>query len=183
MNFFLYKFSASSVSVKRGGRHRAGQQTFWRCIEGLMAKMSLDYFRKYYQEHKERIKEKNIAWRLDHAEQVTAYEAKRSRHPDRRLRSRFATLKAHGLPLLEIEKAKQAYQIFSALPEEDRKCALCGRGALGSEKHEWAFDHDHDLLVFRGIIHNSCNRMLGFSKDDPERLRAAASYLEARRAS
>lgn len=44
-------------------------------------------------------------------------------------------------------------------------------------------DHDHKTGVVRGLVHNTCNLMLGHAKDSPETLRRAADYVEAQRAS
>jgi hypothetical protein len=41
-------------------------------------------------------------------------------------------------------------------------------------------DHDHRKNSFRGVICPSCNAMLGYSKDNPQTLRAGAEYLETR---
>lgn len=50
-------------------------------------------------------------------------------------------------------------------------CEICGEGAE-------VIDHDHDSGEVRGGLCQSCNKMLGFSKDNPDVLRTAASYLE-----
>lgn len=39
-------------------------------------------------------------------------------------------------------------------------------------------DHDHTTNDVRGILCSACNRALGLLADDPERVRAAAEYLE-----
>jgi hypothetical protein len=71
-------------------------------------------------------------------------------------------------------------------------CALCDKPMLrnGRERASACVDHDRSCCpdrrscgkCVRGLIHWACNLVLGYAKDDPEVLRAAALYLEARRA-
>lgn len=81
-------------------------------------------------------------------------------------------------------------QVSHQLEFQSYRCMLC-KGALGSE---WAADHDHYLAslhghdprrgcqrCFRGILCKACNLMLGWARDDPERLEAAAAYVRAAR--
>lgn len=65
------------------------------------------------------------------------------------------------------------------LQEQQDGCALCGLKEAG-----WNFgvglviDHCHKTGAVRGLLCGDCNTALGRFGDDPERLRAAAAYLE-----
>lgn len=68
---------------------------------------------------------------------------------------------------------------------QEPRCAICG-------SEEWlVLDHKHGLdceaghkgssgcpRCFRGLLCSGCNSTLGFARDDPNRLRRAADYLE-----
>lgn len=56
---------------------------------------------------------------------------------------------------------------------QDNRCAICRetRSLLD-------VDHDHASGRVRGLLCNSCNRGLGFFKDNPAWLREAAAYVE-----
>lgn len=57
---------------------------------------------------------------------------------------------------------------------QDGKCAIC-RGV----RAVFDVDHRHSDGIVRGLLCRACNRkVLPFSKDNPETLRAAANYLE-----
>ena len=56
---------------------------------------------------------------------------------------------------------------------QNGKCAICG------ELHRTlCVDHDHKTDVIRGGLCHACNLGLGYFKDDPARLHAAATYIE-----
>ncbi len=52
-------------------------------------------------------------------------------------------------------------------------CAICGEAPL-----ELHIDHCHETNVVRGLLCTNCNNGLGRFADEPNRLRAAADYVE-----
>ena len=52
-------------------------------------------------------------------------------------------------------------------------CAICG------EPNPTCIDHNHKTGEVRGLLCQDCNFAIGVMRDDPDRLRSAANYLEA----
>lgn len=81
---------------------------------------------------------------------------------------------------------KRSYNLTLAerdllLAAQGGRCLLCAREMTfaGRGRKHAAVDHCHTTGRVRGILCNACNMSLGMFGDDPERLRAAAAYLEA----
>jgi len=83
---------------------------------------------------------------------------------------------------------------FEALwSAQDGKCASCGGPMVqgGRKPDSVCVDHDRRCCpgkrscgqCVRGLIHQNCNLVLGYAKDDPEVLRSAVKYLEQWRVS
>lgn len=66
---------------------------------------------------------------------------------------------------------------FKMFEEQKEKCKICNRNLdlFSSRTH---LDHCHTTNKIRGIICNSCNALLGFSKDDISILELAILYLK-----
>ena len=65
----------------------------------------------------------------------------------------------------------------SLLEAQKHSCAICGY-AFGQKKGDVHVDHCHTSNVVRGLLCSHCNRGLGYFRDNPEFLLAAAQYLE-----
>jgi hypothetical protein len=81
-------------------------------------------------------------------------------------------VRKYGLSEMELTALRKA--------QED-KCGSCGvrLTALPAGKGSgWCIDHDHKTGRVRGILCHRCNLLIGMGLDDPDLLRAAASYLE-----
>jgi hypothetical protein len=63
------------------------------------------------------------------------------------------------------------------LQAQGSRCAACGSPTPQS-KIGWVVDHCHVTGKIRGILCHPCNTGLGMTKDNPERLRNLAKYIE-----
>lgn len=57
-------------------------------------------------------------------------------------------------------------------------CAACGTTEPGGKSNQWHVDHSHSSRKIRGLLCAGCNIGIGHLGDSPERLRAAAIYIE-----
>ncbi len=64
---------------------------------------------------------------------------------------------------------------------QDGKCAVCEASLAALPEKQRHLDHCHATGKVRGWLCHHCNTALGHMRDDPERLRAAAEYLERNR--
>lgn len=64
------------------------------------------------------------------------------------------------------------------LDRQGKCCAICGCGEEELGGRGWHIDHDHETGALREILCMPCNTGIGYLGDDPERLRAAAAYIE-----
>jgi hypothetical protein len=70
-----------------------------------------------------------------------------------------------------------ASEFEAMLAAQGHACAVC------REPQPNCLDHCHETGAFRGVLCRKCNAGLGQFRDDPALLRAAALYVEQRRAS
>lgn len=77
---------------------------------------------------------------------------------------------------------KRRYKItrsvcLSILKGQEFRCTIC-KGHQ-DDVGTLVMEHDGKTSVLRGATCNGCNAVLGFSKDNPDILRAAIQYLES----
>lgn len=80
-----------------------------------------------------------------------------------------------------MERRRHLKQLYSVTPEkidemfslQKGKCALCGEDL----QRKFNIDHDHKTGLIRGLIHFSCNLLLGHAKDRIDILEKAILYL------
>jgi hypothetical protein len=85
--------------------------------------------------------------------------------------------------LIEIHRYKKlgvCNVLYAEMLVEQRGCcAICSSKLNTSRYTKLAVDHCHKTGRVRSLLCTNCNTALGLMKDSPERLRAAAAYLEA----
>lgn len=71
-------------------------------------------------------------------------------------------------------KYMSRYGITATEADEMKKsgCNICG------DTHNLHIDHNHDTGEVRGVLCKGCNQGIGLLGDSPDRLRAAAQYLD-----
>lgn len=108
-----------------------------------------------------------LTWaeQVDSGSHLVAEDTSRQRR-DEALRANY------GITLLDYELMLEA---------QGGRCAVCGLRPEQSQR-ALAVDHCHRTRMIRGILCQLCNTGLGSFRDEPERLRRAAEYLERRRA-
>jgi hypothetical protein len=110
---------------------------------------------------------------------VLASRAREKRTDDPNYFRNYELRRRHQITLKEFE------ELFE---KQGRICAVCNSDDSGElPPRTWHIDHDHSCCpgrkqtcgkCIRGILCRWCNLTLGNAKDDPDRLRKLAGYLE-----
>lgn len=148
--------------------------------------------RRYYQQNRERLlarqKERDASRREERAEYARAYRERMKREDPEELRARRrAKYAARREEALERQRwinrrgrtgiTKQQFERLWAA--QGGRCPACSDeltdgGAAGAH-----VDHCHKSGKIRGILCAPCNKALGAAREDVERLRGLAAFLEA----
>lgn len=151
--------------------------------------------RQYAEKHADKLREYQRQRYLANREQILERERERSVTPEHRQRKREAAAKWREANLDKSRENHRRWRVEKkyglTLEEYDailaRGCAICGthKGRVVGKRNEQepppprlCLDHDHANGKVRDALCHSCNSGLGSFADDPDRLRAAADYLE-----
>ena len=110
-------------------------------------------------------------------QRVTAGVKCRATNPNRKhLCSRCGKRRPARKPPAHMSALALPYEYYIRINGGER-CGICGKTPSPGRKLDR--DHLHEGVgVPRGLLCHLCNRALRLLGDDPERLRAAAAYLE-----
>lgn len=147
------------------------------------------YMSEYRRANKDKIAKRAKRWREENYQQARASEKRsRAKHIDKHRydsRLRMRRLRAvNPEKYTWIARKSRHKNKYGMTPQDWRamfqsqgeRCAICQTDRPGP--YDWHTDHCHTTGKVRGILCSKCNLMLGHAKDDPDRLRAAAAYLE-----
>ncbi len=160
--------------------------------------------RQYYEANRDAMQEKHRQWAAANPEKMREYsrryrEANVEKERERRRRSyaenreanRESQRRYRAKRGTDGRRAQAWAQNHGLRPEDwaalwdaqDGRCYLCGDEMAAGQAH---IDHDHRCCpkdhscayCRRGLAHASCNHLIGFADDDPDRLRRIADNLE-----
>lgn len=110
------------------------------------------YYHERWAKNKEQLRPKLTAWKKNNPEKIKAIQLRR-----------------YGLT---------PTTFYALLAAQNDCCAICVKPFDSSKHGRPHIDHDHVTGHVRGIIHGTCNLILGFAKDDATILLQAARYLK-----
>lgn len=140
---------------------------------------------KYYQRNREAVlarqktpeaKEKRKAWERANKEKMCEYGREDYQKHKIKRQSQMKLYRAlNPRPKTYITGyMRRRKELAAGRPAPDH-CEVCGDLTPRQQMH---FDHCHQRGIFRGWLCQGCNKVLGFVRDDPNRLRKLIAYLE-----
>lgn len=136
---------------------------------------------RYYEKHRDQVRRKHSEYyaenKASHNARSTAYYIEHRED----LIAKSAVLAVSNPRPRVSASLRHHYQInitdYEVLLMNQRwVCAICG--GVNHNGRRLSVDHDHQTNEIRGLLCNPCNLAIGWMRDDPNRLRSAASYLE-----
>lgn len=143
--------------------------------------------RNHYRRNKRRIRDQQIVWYRRNKEKVAQKNKVYREKPEHKLRldqqkAEWRRTHKEYTKLYGRRKCLERYGITAhdfeqMLDRQNGVCAVCKETQLGGKN--LCIDHDHKTGKVRGLLCVACNMAIGYMKDDPQRLRAAADYLSS----
>ena len=115
-------------------------------------------------------------WRLAHPEKARALSKRRWAEKREQVQASnkkwYEANKARVLAAHRLRRYGLSQEEYDAMCEaQEHRCAIC------KQQEELVVDHCHKTGEIRGLPCDSCNKGLGFFRDNPELLAAAIEYL------
>lgn len=138
---------------------------------------------RYRQKHKARISAERKAERASNRAKLDAAKRKwEQENPDivsaQRARGRIRKMNAQLNRELRFHYAITRDNFEAAMTAQGGVCMICGEHVTTSRVKRLVVDHCHISGALRGLLCHRCNCGLGYFKDDIERVKLAARYLE-----
>lgn len=125
--------------------------------------------REWYDANRDKAFESARRWNERNPERVAAYREEYRNRPERKRAMRdLYYRRTFGITADDVD---------ALIEKQGGVCTICGR--TPERLASWHVDHCHETGVVRGILCIDCNQGIGKFHEDPERLRAAADYLES----
>src|SRR3954449_5700779 len=125
--------------------------------------------RRWYEANKAKSIEAARRWQECNPEKHAEYQAEYRNRPERKRAMRdLYYRRTFGITADDVD---------ALIEKQGGKCAICGR--TPKRLASWHVDHCHETGVVRGVLCIDCNQGIGKFHEDPQRLRAAADYLES----
>ena len=135
--------------------------------------------REYYQKNKEAILERSRQWQANNPERVKELASngymrrviREEQFPEEKRRRRNKIYKSrYGISLEEYEAIEK---------DQNMACAICKARCA---RYEFlSVDHCHETGKVRGLLCHSCNVAIGHFKDSAENLENAVQYMKKQR--
>lgn len=129
---------------------------------------------KYRDSHKKSRSEYQREYYRTHKDKVAAYR-KRWFEKDPTYQQRHSWFRLYGVTNKQFDEL---------IASQQNRCAICHQPETALARNSkriklLAVDHDHKTNAIRGLLCDTCNRGLGYFKDNPNLLIAAAEYLKS----
>ena len=140
------------------------------------ASVKATYNPQYYTANRERFAQRRRKWRAANKSKISQWSRKYYEANREQVLAKGRS--GHLKRKYGITQAQYAVQ----LAKQSGCCAICGTSNPGKPPRgttgRFYVDHDHKTGKNRKLLCRDCNTVLGLFRDDPNRLRKAAFYLE-----
>lgn len=147
--------------------------------------------RRHYWKNRERMRETARAYSAAHpdivAETRARHKAKnptasrdwKRAHKDQLSEANKGYYRRRGQFVIRMREYGLTQEHFEAMLESQANaCAICGLQFGVGKALAPHVDHDHDTGRVRALLCNNCNFLIGYCREEPATLVAAARYLE-----